>query len=65
MYEVVNNFMHDRKVSAPLMELLCDMAHAREKLGKHVTFLDGMNDENQRGVVFLYLAIKSEARHLV
>lgn len=61
----VNHFMHDRHSSAPLIDLLYDVADARDKLVKQVTFSTHLNDENRRDLVFLDLAIESEARRLI
>ena len=63
--ESVNHFMHDRHSGAPLVDLLYDVADTRQKLGRQVTFSNHMNDENRRDLVFLDLAIESEARRLL
>lgn len=61
----VNHFMHDRYSGSPLMDLLYDVADARGKVGEQVLSSDSLNDENRRDLIFLDLAIESEARRLL
>ena len=61
----VNGFMHARSSGASLTDLLRSVAHARSNLSNQVVFSDHLNDENRRDLIFLDVAIESEARRIL
>lgn len=63
--ESVNRFMHSKSSGASLLDLLREVADARSKVSQQVIWSNNLNDENRRDLVFLDLAIESEARRLL
>eukprot|EP00177_Eucheuma_denticulatum_P006207 GFKZ01011322.1.p1 GENE.GFKZ01011322.1~~GFKZ01011322.1.p1 ORF type:complete len:1339 (+),score=210.60 GFKZ01011322.1:272-4288(+) len=63
--EQVNGFMFARSSGASIVDILRSVAHARDSVCKQVTFSDYLNDEQRRDMIFLDLAIESEARRLL
>lgn len=61
----VNHFMHSKNSGASLLDLLREVADARTNVGKQVIWSESLNDENRRDLVFLDLALESEARRLL
>lgn len=63
--EQVNGFMHARSSGASLTDILRSVVHARRTVSDQVTFSGSLNDEQRRDMIFLDLAIESEARRLL
>lgn len=63
--EQVNGFMFARSSGASVTDILRSVAHARDAVVKQVTFSEYFNDEQRRDMIFLDLAIESEARRLL
>lgn len=61
----VNGFMSARYSGASLTDILRSVAHARSQVFNQVTFSNSLNDEERRDMIFLDLAIESEARRLL
>lgn len=61
----VNGFMHARGTGASLTDILRSVAHARNNLNNQLVFSQSLNDEQRRDMIFLDLAIESEARRLL
>lgn len=58
----INHFMHLRHTGSPLLDLLHEVSIARTRLHRQITESDSLNDENRRDLIFLDLALESEAR---
>lgn len=63
--EHVNGFMFARSSGTSITDVLRSVAHARDAVCKQVTFSEHLNDEQRRDMIFLDLAIESEARRLL
>lgn len=61
----VNNFMHIRNCDVSLIDVLWAVANARREVCNQIIFSDSLNDEQRRDIIFLDLAIESEARRIV
>lgn len=61
----VNGFMHARSSGASITDLFRSVAHARSRISNQVVFSEHLNDEQRRDMVFMDLAIESEARRLL
>lgn len=61
----VNGFMFARSSGASLTDILRSVAHARKRVCDQIVFSNGLNDEQIRDLIFLDLAIESEARRLL
>lgn len=61
----VNGFMSTRSSGAVLTDILRAGAHARDNLCKQIVFADNLDDECRRDLIFLDLALESEARRLI
>lgn len=61
----VNHFMHSKNSGSSLLDLLREVADARTHVSKQVVWSESLNDENRRDLVFLDLALESEARRLL
>lgn len=60
----VAGYMHARSADGPITDVLRAVAHARQSLFNQLTFGE-MSDENRRDLVFLDVALESDARRCV
>lgn len=61
----VNGFMFARSSDASITDALRSVAHARTGVFNQVTFSEHLSDEQRRDLIFLDLAMESEARRLL
>ncbi|PXF48990.1 Alpha-glucan water dikinase, chloroplastic [Gracilariopsis chorda] len=61
----VNNFMYIRNSRSPVLDKLMSVAGARKKVCDHVIFSNSLHDESRRDLIFLDLALESEARRVL
>eukprot|EP00178_Gracilaria_changii_P016424 TRINITY_DN469_c0_g2_i1.p1 TRINITY_DN469_c0_g2~~TRINITY_DN469_c0_g2_i1.p1 ORF type:complete len:1345 (-),score=215.46 TRINITY_DN469_c0_g2_i1:10138-14172(-) len=61
----VNNFMHIRGSHSPLTDKLMSVAAARKTVCEQVNLSNSLHDESRRDLIFLDLALESEARRIL
>eukprot|EP00172_Hildenbrandia_rubra_P001632 Plantae.Rhodophyta-Hildenbrandia_rubra.ctg2205.p1 GENE.Plantae.Rhodophyta-Hildenbrandia_rubra.ctg2205~~Plantae.Rhodophyta-Hildenbrandia_rubra.ctg2205.p1 ORF type:complete len:1361 (+),score=243.71 Plantae.Rhodophyta-Hildenbrandia_rubra.ctg2205:378-4460(+) len=61
----VNDFMHARYSDSGLVDILRALPHARKALQNQVIFSEHVSDESRRDLIFLDIALESEARRAI
>lgn len=61
----VNGFMFARSSGASIIDILRSVSHARKGVSNQAVFAEHLSDEQRRDLIFLDLAIESEARRLL
>ncbi len=61
----VDGFLHARSHDGPITDVLRAVAHARQSLANQLVFADWLSDDKRRDLIFLDLALESDARRCV
>lgn len=61
----LNGYLHARAHDVPLTDVLRAVAHARQALVNQLVFAEGLSDEKRRDLIFLDVALESDARRHV
>ena len=61
----IDGFLHARSHDGPITDVLRAVAHARQSLANQLVFADWLSDDKRRDLIFLDLALESDARRCV